>query len=362
MVIMSMYRNSPMSESTVTLGYKLKLYPTANKAETLALLCALFQRTHAEATDRIAEAEGRCPSTKGRGEFIGKAYRRAFTDYRRTKKAGHTPGHLTAELIDSAEIQSPRRARGFDCWIMIRGTTTPRNRAGFYIPAKKHRALNRTLALPGAALNESAEVFRKNSKWYARVSVTVPLPDVQTPHGWLGCDIGARAAVTRSDGYRGPDLRPILNRQRDRRAMQQKQGIDRSVETSPQRQVLAKEARKTVSVARRSGRGIALEDPKRLIRWKGHAARYFAKRVGLLAALNGLSVALIRPPYTSLTCSSCGWVEKRQRHKEMFRCWHCQFTHNADVNASRNIRHRACVATGVSHGSLSLSPGVGAVE
>ena len=108
----------------VTLSYKLKLYPTANKADTLALLSDLFRREHAGVTTRLADAEEiRLPSTKGLGEFIGRAYRRAYIDFQRTRKAGHTPGFLHAELIDSAEVQQPRKATGFDCWIMLRGTT-----------------------------------------------------------------------------------------------------------------------------------------------------------------------------------------------------------------------------------------------
>jgi hypothetical protein len=172
-------------------------------------------------------------------------------------------------LIDTAEIQPPRKARGFDCWIMLQGTTTSRGKnGGFYVPAQRHRAINRALALPGAKLSESAEVFRKNGKWYARVSVSVPLVEIQQPRGWLGCDVGVRAAVTRSDGYQGPDLRPILKRYRQHRADQQRAGLERSYTTSPQRQALAREARKAVTVCLRSGRGISLEDPARLLRWK----------------------------------------------------------------------------------------------
>lgn len=273
-------------------------------------------------------------------------------------------GALKAELIDSAEVQQPRNAKGFDCWIMIRGTTTtPGRNGGFYIPAKRHRAINRTLALPGAQLNESAEVFRKNGKWYARVSVSVPLAEVQQSKGWLGVDVGVRAAVTRSDGYQGPDLRPILKRQRDRRAQHQRQGIDRSSTTSPSRQVIAREARRAVSVALRSGRGIALEDPKRLMRWKQHAARFFGKRVLLLAAIHGLAVQVIGPPYTSLTCSFCGHVEPGQRHKEAFRCRRCGYTANRDFNAARNICHKATRVTASSHhGSLSLVPRGGGAD
>ena len=48
-----------------------------------------------------------------------------------------------------------------------------------------HPGLNKTLALPGASLNESAEVLRKNGNWYARVSVSVLVkePAPRTPSG-----------------------------------------------------------------------------------------------------------------------------------------------------------------------------------
>jgi len=345
---------------SVILAYTLKLYPTRNKADTLANLASLFRRAHTDCTLQIAQAEeARCPSTKGLGEFIGRAYRRAWIDWQRTTKAGHTPGHLQAELIDSAEIQQPRKAKGFDCWIMVRGTTASRGRhGGFYVPARRHRAINRTLALPGARLNESAEVFRKNGKWYARVSVSVPLAEVQRPKGWLGCDVGVRAAVTRSDGYRGPDLRPILKRKKERLASQQRDAVARESITH-QRQILAGEARRAVSVAQRSGRGVSLEDPKRLIRWRQHAARYFGQRVRVLAALMGVCVQEINPAYTSTTCSCCGLVNRDMRHKEAFRCWHCGFTHNADFNAALNIATRA---HGYCHShKVSLSPSPGGV-
>src|SRR2546427_4448177 len=82
-----------LSVTSVTLAYSLKLYPSRAKADTLAALAALFQRLHADVTNQLAvAAQLRLPSTKGMGEFIGRAYRRAYIDYRRTTKAGHTPG------------------------------------------------------------------------------------------------------------------------------------------------------------------------------------------------------------------------------------------------------------------------------
>jgi Putative transposase DNA-binding domain len=350
----------------VVLSYQLKLFPTRNKADTLHLLTGLFARHHTACTTVLRE-ESRCPSSKGLGEFAGRAYRRAWIDWRRTQKAARVTGrpfvtpHLRAELIDSADLQRPKKAKGFDYWILIKGTKDK-----LYIPARSHRGLNRTLALPGATLNTgtkgSAEVFRKNGTWYARVSVQVPVADVQVPHGWLGCDIGVRAAVTRSDGYHGPDLRPLFRRANERKQNHAKQGRDRHRPLSPSRQVIAKEARKAVTVCLQSGRGIALEDPKRLIRWKQHAARFFAARVLLLAAIFGLAVGVISPPYTSLTCSRCGHVERGQRHKGTFRCRHCGYTVNSDFNASVNMCHTASRVTAGSPGLLSLAPRGGGAD
>jgi len=345
----------------VNLAYKLKLYPTRNKADTLALLAALFRKSHADATHQLAQEQGRPPSTKGMGDFIGRAYRRAYKDYHRAHKAGHEAGILKAELIDAADVQEPRKARSFDLWVLIRGTTICQGgKGGFYLPAKKHRGINRTLALPGAILNESAEVFRSlRGHWYVRVSVSVPLAEIQIPNGWLGCDVGLRTSVARSDGYMGPDLRPIIKRTIQRKADQQRNGIDRQTVTC-QRHVIAREARKAVTVCQRSGRGLVVEDPRRLPRYKQWAARYFALRAQLLMAIIGLPVFLTPPPRTSITCSRCGWVEKGQRHKETFRCWRCGYIRNADRNASQVIRRRA---HGYCHSQQSLpSPPSGGVE
>lgn len=333
-------------------GYKIKLYPNLVKSDMLSMLCALFAREHAKALDFCAEivAQERAlvlkgKSQTGQGEFKQRVRRRAAIDYQRAKKAAralkrsHVLPYLTAELCDSCEVQEPRKAKSFDLWIHVEGLSRD---CQLYIPARKHTALTRTLALPGAQLSKAAEVFRKNGKWYARVAVKYPIPEVQKTTDWLGGDVGLRSCITRSDRYQGRDLRPILQRQKERQAERQRQGHphDFGCQT-PQRQVLAYESRRMVTLAKKTGRGIALEDPKRLPRYKQWAGRYLANRVQLLAAQVGVPVALIAPPYTSITCPECGSVEKQQRHRELFRCWRCGYTANADFVGSRNIARRA---------------------
>ena len=155
----------------------------------------------------------------------------------------------------------------------------------------------------------------------------------------IGADVGVRAAVTYSDGRQTKGLRRVLKTQRDRLAARQRQRTTREKHgLSHQCQVLAREARRCVTLATRTGRGIALEDPSRLIRWRQHAARFFAKRVSLLASLSGVPVQLVAPPYTSITCSQCG-TRDTFRHRRMHRCYRCGQTSNADRNAAVNIAH-----------------------
>ena len=358
------------AQEILTLAYRVKLDATRVKSDMLGMLCDLFRREQHKALDMldgIVAQEGKLvlkgKSQAGEGEFKQRVRYRAVNDYKRARKAAKALKkqmklpYLHAELCDAAEAQEPRKATHFDLWIHIEGLSRD---CQLYLPVQKHTALNRALEHPGATLAQSAQVMRKNGKWYTVVYVHCPLPEVQEPNGWYGNDVGVRAAVTRSDGYQGPDLRPILKAQKEKTAERQRQGIPADFgRQTPQKQVLAHEARMLVLVALATGRGIALEDPKRLPRWHGWAARYFAKRVVQLASMVGVQVTLIAPPYTSLTCSHCGSV-KTFRYRSMFRCHQCGHTVNADFNASCNIRSRACDLRSSSNGTQRLLPEVGA--
>ena len=51
----------------------------------------------------------------------------------------------------------------------------------------------------------------------------------------------------------------------------------------------------------------------------------------------GVQVTKVSPTYTSQRCSKCGWVRKSNRRGKQFRCSHCKFTCDADLNAAKNI-------------------------
>jgi putative transposase len=56
----------------------------------------------------------------------------------------------------------------------------------------------------------------------------------------------------------------------------------------------------------------------------------------------GVTHETVQPAYTSQTCPSpgCGYVDKRNRHGEKFRCHWCGFKRHADVVGARNIGGR----------------------
>lgn len=354
------------------LGYKLKLYPNATKRWMLSALAEYFAKEHMASLNRLAVDHPAKPvllkglKRAGMGEFKQRVIRRAVLDLQRQRKALARARKLCpwpvplpkfkARLIDSAEVQQPRKATSYDLWVHVEGLA---RWCQLCIPAKLHAGINRALAMPGSRLAKSAEIFERDGQWYARVFVHVPPATVTKPQcGFIGVDVGVRTAVSYSDGKQTEGLHQVIRRQRDQLASRQRQLKTRKKNgLSRQCQVLAREARACVTLAARTGRGVALENPSQLIRWKQHAARFFAKRVSLLANLHGVPVALVNPAYTSRTCSKCH-SRDCYRHRRAFHCFDCGHTANADVNAARNIAREG---TAVFRAAQNMNTGTSAV-
>ena len=58
----------------------------------------------------------------------------------------------------------------------------------------------------------------------------------------------------------------------------------------------------------------------------------------------GITISLTNAEYTSQQCSCCGYIHKDNRKtQEKFKCIHCGYENNADLNASINIKNRISV-------------------
>jgi len=67
------------------------------------------------------------------------------------------------------------------------------------------------------------------------------------------------------------------------------------------------------------------------------------------ARLVGVPVVFVDPRNSSRTCSKCGHCEKANRKSQsVFKCKHCGFSENADLNAACNLRSRGEQAWAVS--------------
>jgi putative transposase len=208
-----------------------------------------------------------------------------------------------------------------------------------------------------------SDLVHRDGKWYLYATCDVPEAKLTEPAGFLGVDLGIVNIATTDDGLRHSGK--YLNRQRHRarhlRAKLQAKG------TKSAKRLLKKRARKEarfaadanhviakriVTEAERTGRGIALEDltgirarvrlrkPQR-VTLHSWAFAQLGQFIAYKAALAGIPVVYVNPAYTSQTCSQCRHTSKKNRPDQAtFRCTSCGFAEHADVNAARNIAAR----------------------
>ncbi|WP_329128222.1 RNA-guided endonuclease InsQ/TnpB family protein [Streptomyces sp. NBC_01465] len=211
---------------------------------------------------------------------------------------------------------------------------------------------------------ESDLVEREGVFYLIAVCEVPEKPVNENPADWIGVDLGLVNIATTSTGYRaaGRGLNRHRKRQLDLRAKLQAKGTQSARRRLKQRS--RKEARHTanvnhivsktiVTIAERTGRGLALEEltgirdrvrlrkgqRAQLHSWSFHQLgsflAYKARRVGV-------PLVYVDPAYTSQQCSECYHIDRKNRiDQATFACRACGFLANADDNASHNIGRRA---------------------
>ncbi len=236
-------------------------------------------------------------------------------------------------------------------------------------------------------------VLRQDGKWFLLVTVDMPDGTPIPTTDFIGVDLGICNIAATSDGetFSGQRVDAVRRHYADRRATlgraagalrrgKRPKNIRRAL-----RRMKAKEARfrkdynhviakKIVSSAKRTERGIALEELRgirervtakgaeqrsRLSGWAFSQLRSFLEYKARLA---GVRVVFIDPRNTSRTCPECGYCEKANRKSQSeFQCRACGRSSHADLVGARNIRARAIVmlpTVSETHGSISaLSTG-----
>ena len=199
--------------------------------------------------------------------------------------------------------------------------------------------------------------------------VTVTLPETKTPacKEWLGIDLGLVNLAQSSDGQTFGNARKVAGL-RDRRWRQRKRLQSRCTRSAKRvlHRLRGREARfvrhenhviskQIVGVAKRTGRGVAVEELKGIRnRIKGlkkqrrilHSWAFadLATKLEYKCRLNGVPFQKVDPRNTSRLCPACGSVSKKNRPtRDKFACASCGFTADADTNAAVNIGGRAAI-------------------
>jgi IS605 OrfB family transposase len=230
----------------------------------------------------------------------------------------------------------------------------------FTLAGREHIAFaggkhQRHLLASGTA--REAKLVTRKGVWYFNLVVDLPDAPPVSGGGVLGVDVGENNLAASSTGkvWGGEKLRHnrdinLAHRRRlqsnGSRAAKRKLKAISGREQRHVKHVNHETSKSIVAAAVLSGAGeIRMEDlthiranikagkrvRTRLHRW---AFRQLQDFVAYKAEGAGLSVVYISPAYTSQTCSVCGEIGKRQRHR--FSC-SCGTRRHSDVNAALNI-------------------------
>ncbi|WP_432544690.1 RNA-guided endonuclease InsQ/TnpB family protein [Kineococcus sp. SYSU DK002] len=208
-----------------------------------------------------------------------------------------------------------------------------------------------------------SDLVHRGGMWFLHATCDVPDVTPFTPRGWVGVDLGIANIATTSDGFQfsGRTLNRVRHRHRKLRTKLQRKGTKSAKRLlkrrSKKERLFARDvnhciAKRIVTEAERTGRGIAVEDltgirarvrlrkPQRvtLHSWSFHQLeRFLAYKAGRA----GVPVVAVDPAYTSQTCSHCAHREKANRKNQAeFVCRSCGVVAHADHNAARNIAAR----------------------
>lgn len=201
-----------------------------------------------------------------------------------------------------------------------------------------------------------------NGSFYLLVNTTVQTQAPSRVSEWIGIDLGLANLARGSDGQTFGNAR-LVSGIRSRRWRQRKRLQSKGTRSSRRvlkrlrgresrfvRDVNHQISKQICAVAKRTGRGVALEDLRgirgriRAIKKQRRVLHSWAfadlqSKIEYKCRLSGVPVKFIDPRNTSRKCPACGHIAKANRKtRDLFACVQCGFTADADTNGAENIR------------------------
>ena len=297
--------------------------------------------------------------------------RQAF--YRRVK-AGETTGYPRFKsgrrwhTVELANVTLGMvKDRGSYCAIRIKGLPEIRLRKGLTLPEDTPKALSITLRGRRLFVNLTYEVEQTVlPKSDAAVGVDMGVSDRlalstgetvsrrNKPNAKLR-RAQRRLSGCRKGGHRWQKRRAVLANQQHRESVRNRNECHRVTTELVRRFGLIALEGLAIKNMTRSASG-TLENPGRNVRQKAGLNRsiteqtwgllrnqiaYKQPRTGHKAEWAGREMVLVDPRFTSQRCSGCGVVSADNRQHKRYDCADCGMTEDADINAARNVLHKA---------------------
>ena len=301
----------------------------------------------------------------GRG-VLRRADRARHAFYRRVSN-GETPGYPrykssrrwhTIELanVDSGMI----RSRDNYCAVRVKGLPEIRLRKGFALPEGAPKALS---------------ITQRGRRLFVNLTCEVELAVLPGSDAAVGIDMGVsdrlalsngervgrrrkaskhlarmqrRLSKCRKGGHRWRQRRAVLANHQHRERVRNRNECHRVTTDLVRRFGLIAIEDLPIKNMTRSAAG-TLENPGTGVAQKAGLNRSITEQTwGLIrtqldykAAWAGRELVVVDPKFTSQRCSDCGVVSAEHRQRKRYDCAECGMTEDADINAARNILHKA---------------------
>ena len=301
----------------------------------------------------------------GRG-VLRRADRARQAFYRRVK-SGEKPGYPRFKssrrwhTIELANVDaSTLKDRGHYYAIRIKGLPEIRLRKGLTLPEDTPKALSITLRGRRLFVNltyaiEQAVLPRADAVVGVDMGVSDRLALSNGEHVGRRRKPNAklrraqrRLSTCRKDSHQWRKRRAVLANQQHRERVRNRNECHRITTELVRRFGLLAVEDLQIRNMTRSASG-TLENPGKNVRQKAGLNRSITEQTwGLIrnqlhykAAWAGRELVAVDPKFTSQRCSGCGVVAAENRKSKQYRCATCGMTEDADVNAARNILHKA---------------------
>lgn len=214
----------------------------------------------------------------------------------------------------------------------------------------------------------SADLFTRKNKVFLHIVFSKDISDPKSTGKVVGIDRGIKKIAVTSENqfFGGGQIKKVSKRYEKIRSALQSRG-SKSARRHLQK-ISKKENRfradvnhvitKQIVNSLDAGTVIALEDlkgirqrvrlrkkqRKDLHKWNFYQLEQF---LTYKANARGMNVEYVDARYTSQKCSRCDYISRSNRqYQAVFKCKHCDFSLNADLNAARNIRQNHLDAIG----------------